>query len=112
MRDHIPPSEILSRAVELLLRDGWSQGSYYHQHGQTCMVGALHKACYGGPLGVPTYNQELSKKWAYRYLEDAIDPGNPDTVDVEGWNDAPERRLNEVIEVLRQAWILAKEKGE
>lgn len=107
------PSDILTEAL-IFYGDprNWCQGKY-HAWGQSCLAGVLHHCAYGGDLlAVANPDTELAKEWAYRYLEEAIDPGNPEVVCVEDWNDAPERCIWDIRDALNRAISLAVEKGE
>ena len=107
---HKSPSEILQGAYHALLRLGWTKGAYFEDK-KCCLVGALQLAAYGNRMGPADSDQELAKQWAYRYIEDVIDPG-PDGTDLEAWNDAPGRTIQELRHVLITAYHLAKVKGQ
>lgn len=111
MRDsHKSPSEILQGAYISLMKFGWCKGSYF-ENKKCCLVGALQLGAYGDRMGSADTDQELAKAWAYRYIEDVIDPGQ-DGTDLEAWNDVPSRTIEEVRHVLVMAHRLAEIKGE
>ncbi len=106
---HKCPSEILNHAYLAIQRMGWCQGAFFKDK-KCCLLGALQIGAYGKRMATPDADQELSKAWAHRYIEDVIDPG-PDAVDLEEWNDKPGRTISDVREVLIKAYHLAKVKG-
>lgn len=107
------PSELLGGALEYLQTIGhWIRGQYFDHRGRCCIVGALHHVAYeGNVIATARLDAEQSKRWAYRCLEDAISPGAPHDVDVEAWNDAPERSIVDVLAVIKKAKELAIERG-
>lgn len=91
------PSEVLSRAADLIEKPGaWTQRRYGSPGRPMCAVGALRAASHDGPYTAP-YN------YLARYVDSAA---------VSIWNDAPERTQSEVVSVLRAASELARREGK
>lgn len=83
------PSETLESAANIILRDGWWQGSYFKIP----------------PVTVDTAAQ--AAKWMRRYTEVNFEERSPIA-----WNDAPERTKEDVVAALRGAAEMAREAGE
>lgn len=106
------PSDVLTAALMYLSQGHWIQGSYHDHKGGCCLVGSLQLAAYGSVFARANYDLDLAKKWAYRYIEEAVEPGNPDAVSLEDWNDVEGRSLTQVQLALSMACHIAMKKGE
>ena len=96
-----PTVEILRRARELLVRDGWAQHVILSGDGRRCLMGAIIHA------GQPTpADPEGNRRWA------AVEP----VCKVIGhrfigqWNDAPGRTFEEVLAAFDRAITMEEAK--
>ena len=133
------PSEILDNAANILLRDGWWQGTYYKepdlvvdtdedmlaisrtadQTAPCCQEGAINRAAIGyawfSSERRRTASQEDTRardeavRWMRRYVEEQSAGTWRSPV---AWNDESDRTVDEVVEALRGAAELARNHGE
>jgi hypothetical protein len=100
-------SEVLSRAADLLAKDGaWSGGGSYHSGGG-CHCTALAIDHVAGDIGNP--DGERARKFFANFL--GLAGGFVETTAIYRWNDDPERTQAEVVAKLREAAELAREQG-
>lgn len=83
--------EVLAKALVILDRDGWCQGTATNEKGQHCMIGLVGQA-----------NKEMNN--------DVLSQGAPDVIRmvigsrvIADWNDAPVRTIDDVRAVLARA---------
>lgn len=124
------PSEILDSAANILLRDGWWQGSFYknaenpdddpeaNKSAPCCQDGAIRRALFGlayqpyrfiaeeEPLFLAQRRADYFMTQSVKALDPLHEP-NPIL-----WNDTPGRTREEVVEAFRGAAELAREAGE
>lgn len=77
---------ILSRAADLLEREGWCQGQSKNFEGRYCVLGAVDKVA--RPVERHAAVQELRRRLDAAYVHE--------------WNDTRGRTLTEALAVLRQ----------
>lgn len=87
-------SEVLRKAGDMLRERGWFQGWFVSDDGAVCLAGACNRA-FAEP--VKTTPSEI-----FLPIETVLD-GMPVAV----WNDDPQRRLEEVLEAVDAAYVLA-----
>jgi len=124
------PSEILDAAANIVLRDGWHQGTYFavepedpqdvqdekNRTAPCCQAGAISRAAYG--MAWVTYPRttdiDLQRLGAHakagHYMGQYIRRVHGATP-IE-WNDRPERTAGEVVAALRGAADDAREADE
>lgn len=126
-------SDTLSKAADILERDGWLQGAYYKEPevvyaypeldpaadeearrtAPCCQRGAISRAVFGSAYVVSAYGSPVGYGSdfyaAFRYFDEYMmyERGVEGTV---AWNDAPGRTKGEVVEALRGA--AGKARGE
>lgn len=98
-------SEVLECAIEMLVEEGWIQGTYYRDGEGYCSVGAVAACLYGAPCYPYT---DLA-----RSLLRAAGFPNPEMVNrPTGWQDATGRTKEEVIAALQKAVEVARASEE
>lgn len=129
------PSEILDKAADIIVRDGWWQGAYYKEPSTDlpageiwrwaddearrtapcCQAGAISRAAFGvawaDTLAQVDHVQGGAYSRADGYMRRYAHKTFGDTSPI-AWNDEPERTAEEVVEALRGAAELAREAGE
>jgi hypothetical protein len=95
--------EVLQKAKEVLIEDGWIQGAVKNKHGR-CAWGAINYATVllGRQEDGPTVDR------AVFIFEKTVSPGGSVT-GIGVWNDQPWRTFQEVMAQFDQAILLAKE---
>lgn len=125
------PSEILDRAADIIVRDGWIQGSYYRPAeydyefddevnrqrdikaaatAPCCQAGAIARAAHGvawQPTPFPALTLIEARVKAEGYMQ--LHLGVTSAI---CWNDEAGRTAEEVVEALRCAAALARREGE
>ena len=98
------PSELFQKAKTVLMERGWNQGNYEDDETRrVCLVGALHVSLGHAPNQIDMSLAEESARSPGRYIRKVIE-GNWTR-----WNDAEDRTFNQVIGLLDEATLLAKE---
>lgn len=128
-------SEVLDKAADIVVRDGWIQGQYYREadlvgvgdddgylerdaeakkSAPCCQAGAVCRALFGvawRPYGMGDYNAQLARGRAeffmQRYVKDVF--GADSAIE---WNDRATTTAEDVTAALRGAAELAREAGE
>ncbi|HUR18863.1 MAG TPA: hypothetical protein VMZ51_08020 [Acidimicrobiales bacterium] len=78
--------EVLRGALDVLDKQGWSQGFYTNPDGSHCLAGAINTA----GMAMSSYS--------------ILDAKNALALkNIEEWNDAPERTVEDVKQLLKQA---------
>jgi hypothetical protein len=108
--DAVPAAPVLRSAALYLERHGWIQGAYYDGTAgvftpAACLVGAIGMVCYGGPCEAPAqlfddpgfldFEEAVLHLDRYLLVEDGSESYE--------FNDAPGRRVEDVLMVLRDA---------
>lgn len=105
MRKASNVKEVLTAAEWILTHVGWTQGTFYRNKkgfvihgarniddlGSVCLVGAIHL--------VRATNDNFKEK-AYLHINNSIDDKYHDVM---AFNDAPERKVEEVLALVRKA---------
>lgn len=122
------PSEILDKAADIVIRDGWIQGAYFLvDHADTpeqdteraktapcCQEGAVMRAAYGSAWLSP-FQVEGSlygaKRKASGYMNKYI-AGTTGEYSAIAWNDLSTTTKDDVVYALRQSANYAREAGE
>lgn len=90
-------AQIIRDARNLLFERGWNQGALEGDDGSLCVSGAVNAAVNAACLGpVEPYFRVL------RLFESVV------SREITGWNDAPERTFNEVIDAMDRAEKIAE----
>lgn len=108
--DAVPAAPVLRSAALYLERHGWIQGAYYDPTATVFtpaadMVGAIGMVCYGGPCEAPAQHFDdpgfLDFEEAVLHLDRylLVEDGS----EAYEFNDAPGRRAEDVLRVLRDA---------
>lgn len=99
-------SETLRKAIEVIDRDGWTQG-VYHVGGRHCMLGALAIASGQSFYADRTSMLDFEMMWANIL-------GFKDPDEAIAWNDAPHRMIDDVRRRFETtlAWAEAKERED
>ena len=101
---------VLRNAAHYLETNGWIQGCYYDGTSESfspaaCIVGAIAAICYGGPVEAPAQMFDdpgfLDFEAAMLHLDRYLLVEN--SSDSYGFNDAPGRTVDQVVQVLRDA---------
>lgn len=121
------PSDVLDKAAEIIIRDGWYQGEYFEtpddpadrdQANRTapcCQAGAISRAAHGVAwlIGWDAVDRAEShaRYRAERYMRDYIRARYGTRSSVE-WNDTVARDADEVVTALRGAAEEARRAGQ
>ncbi len=90
-----------AKAIDVIQRRGWTQGVLMDtETGAVCALGALYVACHGGPWSCQTDGHDhFADGWFDQLsLQEATG-----CTSVDGWNDAPDRTVEDVILLLKHA---------
>src|SRR5688500_1996049 len=119
------PSEVLDAAANIVIRDGWNQGTYYRtenpewneeeaKSAPCCQAGAVNRAALGyawGPMGAIDQRgleaRDKADSYMREYVSSELGQGSPIA-----WNDCPTTTADDVIAALRGAAARAREAGE
>lgn len=103
MPDSVPA---LLRAAAAVIRErGWWKGSNEGPEGQVCLFGAINVAAGGDPEGNGFHPPlQAALLCACDILEGTVEG------DVDVWNDAPQRTVDEVLALLEGAAVLEEER--
>lgn len=118
-------SDVLDKAADIIIRDGWCQGEYYKssmsmddevdalvKHAPCCQAGAIYRAIWGKAwaathiVGIPEADR-VTLDEASHYMKVHLRVDSPIA-----WNDAEGRTAGEVIAALRAAAELARRDGK
>src|ERR1700735_961186 len=107
------PVKIIEHALHLIKTRGWNQGAYARKNGEEFgwNVPDADSYCLSGAL-MQNFNGEDSNTYqkAIEFVRQAISDGF-NLFKIGGlidWNDAPHRTVEEVIDVLELALVIAK----
>jgi len=133
------PSEVLDRAADIIIRDGWLQGHYYlevdwedcaddraeldrkaRESAPCCQAGAISRAAYGVAWRSAwrrldervSEAQKFAAAKAEGYMQQYVREVLGSRVSSIAWNDAPDTTAEDVIDALRGAAGLARASGE
>lgn len=123
------PSEILDKAADIIVRDGWHQGSYFEtdpnataeedaelaKTAPCCQDGAILRAVYGTAWPTtwqhgesdPKKEKMAADEYMIGYVKKAYGVGSPIA-----WNDRSTTTKDDVVTALRGAANNAREAGE
>ena len=87
----------LKRAVAIIELRGWCQDRFRDFDGRCCIVGAIAEASYENDPAIWNDTELTAKKRVRDHL------GLSEVLDLMQWNDAPERKKEEVIAALKAA---------
>jgi hypothetical protein len=101
------PLEVLQRSRDLLLAHGWARGAAQEPDGRLCLTGAAQLALGLQPQGLNGFLQNIDVgEQVLHFLRQALP--TPHQL-VWAWNDTEARSFNEVLGVIDDAILLAKE---
>lgn len=120
------PSEILDKAADIIIRDGWHQGAYFKvdrndtaeedaaraMTAPCCQEGAIMRAAFGSAwprMWEARTNQEKRKASGYMNAYVQGTTGNYSAI---AWNDLSTTTKDDVVYALRQSANEAREAGE
>jgi hypothetical protein len=105
--DELSVPQLLRAAAAQIRKRGWNQGWWFNGAGGICLSAALNVSLGTADPAVfplPGTRQHDLRKHAVTALSLAVGADNPVM-----WNDAPERRVGEVLAAFEAAAVLAEE---
>jgi len=127
------PSEVLDKAADIIIRDGWMQGDFYlttngsgrywdEQEAKSapcCQFGAINRAVWGYAWAPSRVAEQWGgpNMWVAAKAEGYINRYVQENLGLLGigavhWNDEDGRTAEEVVAALRAAAELARQEGE
>jgi hypothetical protein len=110
-------SELLAGTKDHLLTHGWTKHNFYDVDGRACLIGALVDSANDGvnldrALILVTAANATAYGRASQYLTDVIQIKTGSDISISQWNDDPQRSFNEVIDLIDDTIIYAKERDD
>src|SRR5437899_4614930 len=104
---------ILIGAAQIIRNRGWCRGMLLDEHGAVCLLSAIYVASTGKPAAC-FYGEEdhdALTAAAWEVVEDLINARygshGEGRFTIPGWNDLPERTVDDVLQVLEDAAAVA-----
>lgn len=100
---NLTKKEIIAKAKEIIIREGWIKGSYYRPGEGYCMMGALRKAAWGSYRFGGSWLDEPANFEEYNQAQVCIETKAIGGVTIAWFNDKPTTTKEDVIAAFDKA---------